>query len=71
MVQTEVTCSACEKKTTVPFKPTKGRPVYCKSCYDKKKASRARGGSAPKKQAWDRSEYQGFNPDKHATGPFS
>jgi len=25
-------CSLCKKETTVPFKPDKGRPVYCKDC---------------------------------------
>ncbi len=25
-------CSLCKKETTVPFKPEKGRPVYCKDC---------------------------------------
>ncbi len=25
-------CSSCKKETTVPFKPEKGRPVYCKEC---------------------------------------
>lgn len=29
----EVTCSACGQKTTVPFKPTLDRPVYCRSCF--------------------------------------
>jgi ATP-dependent RNA helicase DeaD len=29
----EVECSACGTKTTVPFEPTNGRPVYCRPCY--------------------------------------
>ncbi len=29
----EVTCSACGVRTTVPFKPTSDRPVYCSDCY--------------------------------------
>ncbi|HSB81906.1 MAG TPA: zinc-ribbon domain containing protein [Candidatus Methylomirabilis sp.] len=29
----EVTCSACGQKTTVPFKPTSDRPVYCRTCF--------------------------------------
>ncbi|MEK9200391.1 MAG: CxxC-x17-CxxC domain-containing protein, partial [Patescibacteria group bacterium] len=33
-----VTCSFCKKETTVPFKPEKGRPVYCKDCIAKIKA---------------------------------
>jgi CxxC-x17-CxxC domain-containing protein len=28
-----VTCAGCGAKTTVPFKPTEGRPVYCRDCY--------------------------------------
>lgn len=28
----EVVCSACDKLTTVPFRPTTGRPVYCRPC---------------------------------------
>lgn len=65
MVQTEVTCDECDKETTVPFKPTKGRPVYCKDCYEKKKKQR-RGGPTRKQQSWDRSDYQGYDPSKHA-----
>lgn len=34
----EAQCSACKKQTTVPFKPTPGRPVYCKECMEKIKA---------------------------------
>ncbi|HJX24294.1 MAG TPA: CxxC-x17-CxxC domain-containing protein [Candidatus Bathyarchaeia archaeon] len=29
------TCSECGKETEVPFKPTTGRPVYCKDCFQK------------------------------------
>ena len=28
-----VTCAQCGKQTEVPFKPTEGRPVYCRDCY--------------------------------------
>ncbi|MHB1128345.1 MAG: zinc-ribbon domain containing protein [Bacillota bacterium] len=27
------TCSACGKETTVPFRPTGDKPVYCRECY--------------------------------------
>lgn len=30
-------CSECKKECEVPFKPTEGKPVYCKDCYAKKK----------------------------------
>lgn len=31
----DTTCSDCGKATQVPFKPTEGRPVYCRDCYPK------------------------------------
>ena len=30
-------CDECKKECEVPFKPTEGKPVYCKDCYAKKK----------------------------------
>jgi len=33
----DVTCSECGKKTTVPFKPTQGKPVLCRECYKNSK----------------------------------
>lgn len=33
----QVTCSDCGKETEVPFKPTEGRPVYCRECFSKHK----------------------------------
>jgi CxxC-x17-CxxC domain-containing protein len=32
-VETRTTCSQCGKETTVPFKPTQGRPVLCRECF--------------------------------------
>lgn len=32
-------CAACGAETTVPFEPTEGRPVYCRECYAKGKAT--------------------------------
>jgi CxxC-x17-CxxC domain-containing protein len=32
-VETHVTCSECGKQTTVPFKPTQGKPVLCRVCF--------------------------------------
>jgi len=29
------TCSDCGVETQVPFKPTEGRPVYCRECLPK------------------------------------
>ena len=36
----DVTCSDCGTQTQVPFKPSEGRPVYCKDCYQKHKPKR-------------------------------
>ena len=32
---TEIKCSDCGKTATVPFKPTAGKPVYCRECLAK------------------------------------
>jgi CxxC-x17-CxxC domain-containing protein len=31
--ETTTTCAGCGQRTTVPFKPTQGRPVLCRSCF--------------------------------------
>ena len=31
------TCATCGKSTTVPFRPSGGKPVYCKDCYQPRK----------------------------------
>lgn len=33
--ETKTNCSECGTETTVPFKPTQGRPVLCPSCFQK------------------------------------
>lgn len=35
--ETRTACSACGLETTVPFKPTQGRPVFCRSCFQLKR----------------------------------
>jgi CxxC-x17-CxxC domain-containing protein len=40
-VETRVVCAKCGKETTVPFKPTWGRPVLCRECFQQKKTSAA------------------------------
>jgi CxxC-x17-CxxC domain-containing protein len=34
----KATCSECKKQCEVPFKPTEGKPVYCKECFAKRKS---------------------------------
>jgi CxxC-x17-CxxC domain-containing protein len=39
--ETRTTCSQCGKETTVPFKPTQGRPVFCRECFQQKRQQAA------------------------------
>jgi CxxC-x17-CxxC domain-containing protein len=32
-VEVSVNCAKCETRTTVPFYPSQGRPVFCRSCF--------------------------------------
>lgn len=56
----EVKCTSCNQTATVPFKPTPGKPVYCKACFAKQSANQApktaTGAHAnfEPKQAWAR-----------------
>ena len=38
-VVTRTTCSGCGKETTVPFKPTQGRPVFCRECFQQRRTA--------------------------------
>jgi CxxC-x17-CxxC domain-containing protein len=31
--ETRIHCSQCGEETTVPFRPTQGRPVLCRVCF--------------------------------------
>ena len=35
--ETRTNCSACGKETTVPFRPTQGRPVLCRECFQQRR----------------------------------
>jgi CxxC-x17-CxxC domain-containing protein len=37
--ETRTVCSQCGISTTVPFKPTQGRPVLCRQCFKLKNAA--------------------------------
>lgn len=39
----KIVCADCHKESEIPFKPTEGRPVYCKECFAKR-----RSGNVPK-----------------------
>ena len=36
-VETRAICSGCGKETTVPFRPTQGRPVFCRECFQQRR----------------------------------
>lgn len=35
----DAVCAKCNKPTKVPFKPTEGRPVYCRDCYAEQRSN--------------------------------
>jgi CxxC-x17-CxxC domain-containing protein len=35
-----VTCSSCGREAEVPFRPTSGKPVYCRDCFDQVRSTR-------------------------------
>jgi CxxC-x17-CxxC domain-containing protein len=39
--ETRTECSECGVVTTVPFKPTQGRPVLCRQCFKSKRPANA------------------------------
>jgi CxxC-x17-CxxC domain-containing protein len=45
--ETRTVCSECGAETTVPFKPTQGRPVLCRQCFQKKRNPAVSGQPAP------------------------
>ncbi len=41
----EAVCSSCGVTTHVPFKPTEGKPVYCRECFQSVRTARGVGAS--------------------------
>jgi CxxC-x17-CxxC domain-containing protein len=39
--ETLATCEQCNRQTTIPFRPTQGRPVYCRDCFQNKRMAAA------------------------------
>ena len=33
-------CAECNKECEVPFKPTEGKPVYCRECFRQRRPQR-------------------------------
>lgn len=36
----DAVCSECGAACQVPFKPTEGKPVYCRECFSKRRPGR-------------------------------
>ncbi len=68
----EVKCIDCGKSTTVPFEPTKGKPVYCKTCFSKHRIKERGRPSVNKrfdmKNAWAirGDHWQGRKEERHS-----
>ena len=41
-------CDKCGKETTVPFRPTGNKPIYCRDCFNKKDDSFSRARPEPR-----------------------
>jgi CxxC-x17-CxxC domain-containing protein len=60
--ETQTRCAVCGKETTVPFKPTQGRPVLCRSCFQQHKQA-AKGAPAAGQRPKPHSEPQPVDGD--------
>jgi len=64
--ETRTECSECGIVTTVPFKPTQGRPVLCRQCF---KMKRAPGTAATETAATELAGVSTPAPVEHAPVP--
>ena len=46
-IEVAVNCAQCGVETTVPFRPTQGRPVYCRDCFAKLRQPASLSASTP------------------------
>ena len=44
-IEVSAECASCSAVTTVPFYPSQGRPVYCRSCFLKQTDDRQSAGA--------------------------
>jgi CxxC-x17-CxxC domain-containing protein len=54
----QIKCTECGQTATVPFEPTAGKPVYCRTCFAKHMPNRTqnvgRSLGLDQKQVWAR-----------------
>ncbi len=43
----DAVCTDCDAVTSLPFRPTPGRPVYCRPCFGNRRGRAAPSGGAP------------------------
>ncbi len=56
----KTTCADCGNECDVPFKPTEGKPVYCRDCFAKHKPARennSRGRFGDRRQSRGEREF--------------
>jgi len=67
----EIKCSDCGKTAMIPFKPTEGKPAYCRECFSKHRLMHSESATKTngfEKQAWARRRENG-QAKKEATHP--
>jgi CxxC-x17-CxxC domain-containing protein len=37
--ETKAVCSQCGQETTVPFRPSQGRPIFCRECFQQRRTA--------------------------------
>jgi len=60
--ETRTLCSACGIETTVPFKPTQGRPVLCRECFQLKRVPAAVAATIASTEAQIEAQLQALEP---------
>ncbi len=62
----QISCAACGKTASVPFKPVTGRPVYCKECFAKvkSKAEKTRSKESPSSHNPENQNISNHNPSQ-------
>jgi len=45
VIEVRAQCARCQETTTVPFYPSQGKPVYCRSCFLEMKGETAAGAT--------------------------
>jgi CxxC-x17-CxxC domain-containing protein len=66
--ETRTECSECGITTTVPFKPTQGRPVLCRQCFKNKRTPVA-GATETTAPAVEVAPAMAPPPKEHAPAP--